>query len=149
MTNSLAWQEDARCAVDDEDILNIFFSDEDDEVDNTEIAKIICASCPVRRSCLQYALNGEERFGVWGGSDEVSRRWALSIDQYGKPIQRVRAMYCPNPDCGSKDLSDTESTRSRTKIMCNECGLTWWSRKISTIIAVTEEDIQDVLDEED
>ena len=33
-------------------------------------AKTICASCPVRKECLEDALTGEipsYRFGVWGG----------------------------------------------------------------------------------
>lgn len=28
-----------------------------------------CASCPVRRQCLDYALGISERYGVWGGVD--------------------------------------------------------------------------------
>jgi WhiB family transcriptional regulator, redox-sensing transcriptional regulator len=43
-----------------------------------EKAKALCGSCRVRRECLQYAITGDEAYGVWGGmtEDERSRaRW--------------------------------------------------------------------------
>jgi WhiB family redox-sensing transcriptional regulator len=30
--------------------------------------------CPVRAECLQYALEHDERFGIWGGLSERERR---------------------------------------------------------------------------
>lgn len=30
-------------------------------------AKAICATCPVITPCLEQAVAGDERFGVWGG----------------------------------------------------------------------------------
>lgn len=37
-------------------------------------AKKVCAACPVRALCLEYALVHDERFGVWGGLSERERR---------------------------------------------------------------------------
>ena len=37
-------------------------------------AKRICADCPVRRECLDYALRVRESLGIWGGLDETERR---------------------------------------------------------------------------
>lgn len=37
-------------------------------------AKKICESCEVRSECLQYALENDERFGIWGGLSERERR---------------------------------------------------------------------------
>lgn len=37
-------------------------------------AKTICASCPVHRRCLIYALATGQEFGIWGGRDENERR---------------------------------------------------------------------------
>lgn len=34
-----------------------------------EIALMICAECPVRLRCLNYAVRNDERFGIWGGVD--------------------------------------------------------------------------------
>ena len=37
-------------------------------------AKAVCASCPVREACLDFALSHHEQFGIWGGSSERERR---------------------------------------------------------------------------
>lgn len=46
------------------------------------VPRAICASCPVRVDCLQYALVGEakaELYGVWGGAGERGRRYLRSL----------------------------------------------------------------------
>ena len=40
-------------------------------------AKGICAGCPVRLECLEYALDTREPFGVWGGYGPKERRGLL------------------------------------------------------------------------
>jgi WhiB family transcriptional regulator, redox-sensing transcriptional regulator len=40
---------------------------------DTAAAKQACASCPVRAECLAYALEHDQRYGVWGGLDETER----------------------------------------------------------------------------
>ena len=37
-------------------------------------AKRICVGCDVRVECLNYALDNDERFGIWGGLSERERR---------------------------------------------------------------------------
>ena len=37
-------------------------------------AKAICASCPVREPCLDFALREKITHGVWGGMTELERR---------------------------------------------------------------------------
>ncbi|MHB1498966.1 MAG: WhiB family transcriptional regulator [Acidimicrobiales bacterium] len=37
-------------------------------------AKAVCATCPVRRECLEYALRIREPHGIWGGLNESERR---------------------------------------------------------------------------
>jgi WhiB family transcriptional regulator, redox-sensing transcriptional regulator len=39
-----------------------------------ERAKAVCASCIVRRPCLQFALATHQTYGVWGGTTEEERR---------------------------------------------------------------------------
>lgn len=64
----LAWMESARCLEADPDA---FFPEKGG---STREAKRICAQCHVREECLEYALNNDERFGIWGGMSERERR---------------------------------------------------------------------------
>ena len=41
---------------------------------STREAKIICGRCPVQTECLNYALEFNEKHGVWGGTTERERR---------------------------------------------------------------------------
>lgn len=42
-------------------------------------AKRICADCPVRQQCLQYALDAHITEGIWGGLTPRERR-AIALD---------------------------------------------------------------------
>lgn len=43
--------------------------------ENVRPAKKICAGCPVRAECLEYAMScGIPTHGVWGGYSEKDRR---------------------------------------------------------------------------
>ena len=42
-----------------------------------EVAKQICAGCPVQEPCLEYALEQRIDHGVWGGTSERQRRRIL------------------------------------------------------------------------
>lgn len=64
----LGWQERALCAQTDPEA---FFPEKGG---STREAKKVCASCEVRRECLDYALANDERFGIWGGLSERERR---------------------------------------------------------------------------
>jgi WhiB family redox-sensing transcriptional regulator len=39
-----------------------------------EVARRICATCPVKSPCLEYALRNGVDHGVWGGASERERR---------------------------------------------------------------------------
>ena len=40
----------------------------------TRDAKRVCAQCEVREQCLNWAIEHDERFGIWGGMSERERR---------------------------------------------------------------------------
>ncbi|HYA69039.1 MAG TPA: WhiB family transcriptional regulator [Acidimicrobiales bacterium] len=66
--STATWRKRADCrGIDPE----IFFPATDEDA---EEAKAICALCPVRQACLEYALANREREGVWGGATERERR---------------------------------------------------------------------------
>lgn len=62
------WQERALCAQTDPEA---FFPEKGG---STREAKKVCVSCEVRAECLEYALENDERFGIWGGLSERERR---------------------------------------------------------------------------
>ncbi len=66
--NSLGWQTDALCAQTDPEA---FFPEKGG---STRDAKRVCTSCDVPGECLEYALQNDERFGIWGGLSERERR---------------------------------------------------------------------------
>lgn len=39
-----------------------------------EVARRVCATCPVKGPCLEYALENGIDHGVWGGTSERERR---------------------------------------------------------------------------
>ena len=43
-------------------------------VGDTGRAKAVCAECPVRQDCLEFALTVREKEGVWGGLTAVERQ---------------------------------------------------------------------------
>lgn len=54
------------------------FERKDDRDAREKRAKAICAGCPVRNPCLQYALRIREPHGIWGGLNEAERRELLA-----------------------------------------------------------------------
>jgi WhiB family redox-sensing transcriptional regulator len=66
-----AWQERALCAQVDSEI---FFPEPGDSAGAARSAKKICARCEVRKPCLQWALERDERYGIYGGFSERERQ---------------------------------------------------------------------------
>jgi WhiB family redox-sensing transcriptional regulator len=64
----LTWQDYALCAEVDPDR---WFPEKGG---STREAKQVCRSCEVRRPCLRFALEHDERFGIYGGMSERERR---------------------------------------------------------------------------
>jgi WhiB family transcriptional regulator, redox-sensing transcriptional regulator len=79
-----AWMTRARCATEDTEI---FFPDTGG---NPSRPKRLCKACPVRDTCLQYALTNREVWGCWGG---------LSTPE------RIAALHLATPTDGTPDIS--------------------------------------------
>jgi hypothetical protein len=131
-----SWQDEALCALPQiEPFKEMFFSDNEDDVKNS---KIICSACPVRKQCLELALENKEIWGVWGGVDQDELRIVLSVDENGQEVRRIRkgeAPFCPNCRAGTAKLKLSEREvpgggRWTTKkvITCISCSFSWESR---------------------
>jgi WhiB family transcriptional regulator, redox-sensing transcriptional regulator len=62
------WRGRAACLGADPDL---FFPQRGE---SAEPAREICARCPVREACLDYALRNAITYGIWGGLPERERR---------------------------------------------------------------------------
>lgn len=66
--DSSSWQHRALCSQTDPEV---FFPEKGG---STRDAKRVCELCEVREQCLDWAIDHDERFGIWGGMSERERR---------------------------------------------------------------------------
>jgi WhiB family transcriptional regulator, redox-sensing transcriptional regulator len=62
------WRDRAACRGTD---LDLFFPGRGE---SAEPARRVCAACPVRQQCLDYAISHGIVYGIWGGLVERDRR---------------------------------------------------------------------------
>lgn len=67
------WRDGAACRDTDPDL---FFpvGTTGPAVDQISAAKQVCATCPAKEPCLEFALITNQDSGVWGGTSEEERR---------------------------------------------------------------------------
>lgn len=133
MFESQDWHEDAECAKpkNAEYIENFFANKPAQQWE----AKKLCNSCPVRKQCVQWALNEKQLWGIWGGLDYKEIRRTLSVNWEGQEMRHKRFPLCPYCKAKTKFLkSDTierpDGGRWSTMriVTCNSCGFVWQSR---------------------
>jgi WhiB family redox-sensing transcriptional regulator len=59
-------------------------------------AKAVCAECPVKRDCLEWAMATEQPYGVWGGLDEQEREELRAGESEDERVAR-QPMVIPRP----------------------------------------------------
>ena len=65
------WQDDAACR---EVGWGAFFVEHPTLPVSYAKARAICARCPVRVECLEFALETNSEYGIWGGVTETERK---------------------------------------------------------------------------
>ena len=90
----MSWQDSGLCAQSDPEL----FFEEVQGSDNPE-ARAVCRNCPVMVQCLQFALDNEEEFGIWGGLTPRGR------NRFRKKYKRVT----------SENLNDFHTRYERNK----------------------------------
>lgn len=73
------WQQEAACRGADAShfFAPSYFEKRAEKLAREAIAKALCARCPVRDDCLDFALTVRDPHGVWGGLNEMERRALL------------------------------------------------------------------------
>jgi WhiB family redox-sensing transcriptional regulator len=80
------WRERAACCG---TALDVFFPGRGETAGP---ARQVCARCPVREPCLEYALSNRITHGIWGGLTERERRPLQSIRVQDARPDRDRAV---------------------------------------------------------
>lgn len=76
-THALPWADEALCAQCDPEL---WFPDktsqwrENADGDREVLARSICRRCPVKLTCLRYALDDPTLEGIWGGTTTRERK---------------------------------------------------------------------------
>jgi WhiB family redox-sensing transcriptional regulator len=143
--NDLGWQKKALCAQpENQDKKEWFFSSSSEE---RYKAKNLCFQCPVRKECVQWALENKQIWGVWGGRDEVDLRRALSVNHEGEETRRRRFPNCPH--CGARPVKLITSEEElpgggRWKVAkivtCTQCEFSWRSRTSANAVEAYHQD---------
>jgi len=143
--DNLNWQKDGSCASpENAEARDWFFSSDFSEKYK---AKNLCHGCPVRRQCLQWALEHRQIWGVWGGRDEIDIRRALSVSYKGEETKRRRPPNCPfctaRPSKLETDTAPVPGGGRWTTakiVTCTECGFAWRSRtSVNAVLAYIAE----------
>lgn len=74
------WQLKAACRGPQSDLFfpPTHFEKKDEKETRERAAKAICATCSVKKPCLQYAIRIREPHGVWGGLNEAERKQVVA-----------------------------------------------------------------------
>lgn len=88
-------------------------------------SKKVCKGCPVRRDCLEYALEGKQVHGVWGMLDPLELRFALGLDAKGElwtyQREHVKCVFCRSRTTSTRKDETAESVTRK----CIACGFKW------------------------
>ncbi len=133
MIDPQEWHEDAECAKPaNAEYINNFFANKPSQQYQ---AKKLCDVCPVRKECLQWALETKQVWGIWGGLDYQQIRRTLSVNWEGQEMRHKRFPLCPY--CKSKTSFLRTETISRPSggrwatmrvVNCTKCLFSWQSR---------------------
>jgi WhiB family redox-sensing transcriptional regulator len=82
------WQAHTACTPDDTDL---FYPDSAESPAAYAAAREICAACPVRTDCLEWAMELGDPHGMWGGL--TGRERQRLAQQRGTTMQQLRNQH--------------------------------------------------------
>lgn len=128
---SWSWQDDAACRGED---LVLFFGPSGERQPEKDVrerkAKAICAQCPSRAACLDYALSRPEKYGTWAGLNEDERaserrRRMRRTNLAGIPAEPEPVTHKLCPSCGvtkpAAMFGSDRAKRTGLNSTCKEC----------------------------
>lgn len=151
-TDDDSWRDDAACLDMPGDV---FFpvrgnSRKDDPTYDAQIAeaKAICAGCPVRVDCLDWALATGQAFGIWGGLTPDERRplqkardgsdWrARHICACGEPVDKPEK-FARCPDCRKAHKARQAEIQARRERVAELLALGATAKAIAATLGVSD-----------
>lgn len=129
------WQADAVCQSTEYNPVDpeIFFP-EPDETDKIAAAKSLCGQCPVRRTCLDAALEGGDTEGIRGGLTEEERGPLHEKLAHRLDYSRV------NDTIDGRDVHLTKAERRAVVHAAFRHGVT--EQRLAWLLKITEEHAQ-------
>lgn len=117
----LKWQDQASCRGVD---TNDFFQEEVGAKANYSAQRIMCATCPVRIDCLDFAINNHIKYGLWGGISPRNRRDVgmgraskdLTVTQVVKDLRKLKV---ENPIAQASVIFKTSEKTIRERLRQN------------------------------
>ncbi|WP_329553707.1 WhiB family transcriptional regulator [Streptomyces sp. NBC_00696] len=129
------WQDQAVCQSTEYNPVDpeIFFP-EPDETDKITAAKSLCGQCPVRRTCLDAALEGGDTDGIRGGLTEEERKSLHAKLAHRLDYSRVNATIA------GRDVHLTRDERTAVVLAAYHHGVT--EQRLAWLLKITEEHAQ-------
>ncbi|WP_042419727.1 WhiB family transcriptional regulator [Streptacidiphilus anmyonensis] len=129
------WQDQAVCQSTEYNPVDpeVFFP-EPDETDKIATAKSLCAQCPVRRICLDAALEGGDTHGIRGGLTEEERGPLHEKLHHRLDYSRVNATVA------GRDIHLTKAERRAVVYAAYRHGLP--EQRLAWLLKISEEHAQ-------
>jgi len=116
--NNTNWHNKALCRGSD---INGFFQDTVGFKANYSAQRVMCAQCPVRLECLDFALNNHIKYGLWGGIAPRNRRDVgmgraskdLTVTQI---VRDLRKLKVENPIARASVIFNTSEKTIRERL---------------------------------
>ncbi|MGW2685704.1 WhiB family transcriptional regulator [Streptomyces sp. NPDC001414] len=132
-----SWHTHGTChGMDVEDADAVFFPGPRDHEEIAE-AKELCGWCPVRRECLDFALENVLKEGVWGGLTEAERRPLHDNLHQRLDYRRVTAFF------QGRDVHLTEAERQAVIDHAYVRG--WRADRLATALQISLKHARDLL----
>jgi WhiB family redox-sensing transcriptional regulator len=130
-----SWQQDAVCRPSDYNPVDPdWFFPDPDESDKIRAAKALCAQCPVRRTCLEAALETGDVHGIRGGLTEEEREPLHADAAHRLDYSRVAAALA------GRDIHLSNAERRALVVIACQRGVS--EERLAWLLKISEEHAQ-------